>query len=136
MTHLPVIIRHAKTVSGRSRGKRIGIPTINVDPASAPKELTQGIYACFILIDGNKYKGAMHFGPRPVFQDCETLEVHVLDETIETLPQNVDIEVIGRIRNVEDFPDVEALKTAIAQDIAAVRAMLSLHEETSEKHRS
>ncbi len=131
-----VIIQSAPVVSGAGRGRRIGIPTINVEPASAPKELTHGIYACFIFIDGKKYKGAMHFGPRPVFRDTETLEVHVLDATIETLPKTVDIEIAGRIRDIADFQSVEALQKAIAADIKTTRAMLNTHEEASEKHRS
>ncbi len=127
-------ITAAKVVSGSARGRRIGTPTINIDPAQAPKELRHGIYACRISIAGKRYMGAMHYGLRPVFKDTETLEVHVLDATIERAPETVNIEIVGKIRNVKDFPGPEQLKEAIGQDIEAVRAMLRSHEEISPKH--
>ncbi len=78
----------------------------------------------------------MHYGLRPVFKDTGTLEVHVLDAAIEELPATADIDIVGRIRDVQDFPSTETLQSAIAADILAVRAMLDAHEKASEKHRS
>ncbi len=120
-----IVISKATIVSGAGRGRRIGIPTLNIELSSAPKELTQGIYACWIILDGTRYKGAMHFGPRPVFKDSETLEVHVIDEAIAETPKTTDVEIVARIRGVENFPSVEALIEAIQSDIDASRAILS-----------
>ena len=119
-----ILIAGAAVVSGSARGRRIGIPTLNIELSSAPKELSHGIYACFISLGGKKYRGAMHYGPRPVFKDTETFEVHVLDAVIDEPPSTIDLEVIAKIRDVKDFPSTEALKEAIAADIAATRAML------------
>ncbi len=102
----------------------MGIPTLNIALTSAPKTLAHGIYACLISFGGKTYQGAMHFGPRPVFKDTDALEVHVLDSIIDQPPVSVDLDIIGKIREVKDFPNAEALKEAIAQDIAAARAML------------
>lgn len=120
-----------RVILGRSRGKRIGIPTINLDPSQAPKNLQHGIYACYIRIAGKRYRGAMHYGLRPVFDDTKTLEVHVLDEDIDGVPETVDLMIVGRIRDVLDFPDTEGLLQAINDDILQTRAMLAMYEETS-----
>lgn len=120
----PLSIKNAAVVGGRGRGKTIGIPTINIDPANAPEELKCGIYACFVTINGTKFKGAMHYGPRPVFKDTETLEIHILDAAPADIPATVDIDIIGRIRDVEDFATPEALTERIQGDIAEARAML------------
>ncbi len=120
----PVQIKHAKTVSGRSRGTRLGFPTINIDLVSAPQELAHGIYACWIFLNDQKYMGAMHYGDRPVFQDTKTFEVHVIDGEIRNFPEEVDVDVIARLREVLHFETTEALQEAIATDILNVRAIL------------
>ena len=124
MTFAPLYIKAARVISGSARGRTIGIPTLNIELSSAPEELERGIYACFITFGGKKFKGAMHYGQRPVFRDSDSLEVHVLDAVIDTAPRIVDIEIVSRIRDVQNFPDVETLKKAIATDIAATRAIL------------
>lgn len=120
----PFFLKNLSTISGRSRGRQIGVPTINLDPSSVPKELSYGIYACHITIDGRTFQGAMHYGPRPVFNDDIALEVHVLDQLIAEFPKTVDLEIVSKIRDVQNFESVPALQDAIAADIAAVRAIL------------
>ena len=132
MLHPSIKITHASVVSGSARGRSIGVPTLNIALSSAPEELTSGIYACLILFDGKTYKGAMHFGPRPVFRDTETFEIHVLDAVIDAPPTTVDLEIIARIRDIENFPNVEALKKAIEGDISSTRAILDKYENTPE----
>ncbi len=120
-----ILIKNAFVVHGSGRGKGLGIPTINIEPSAIPKELEHGIYACWIKFSGKQFQGAVHYGPRPVFKDCETFEVHVLDATIDSSPLTVDIDIIGKIREIKDFPSVKALKEAIAADIAIIRSVLS-----------
>ncbi len=74
----------------------------------------------------------MHFGPRPAFRDTLTLEVHVLDASIDQAPISVDLVLVSRIRDVLDFLSVRALKEAIAEDIRMTRAMLKRYEKDSE----
>ena len=69
--------------------------------------------------------GAMHYGPRPVFADSVSFEIHLLDVVPKERPENVDIAIVGKIRDIKHFPSPEALKTAIEHDIREVRAMLS-----------
>ncbi len=116
----------ARTTSGAGRGRKLKVPTINVEIGDAPPVLTHGVYACFVIIDDQRHQGALHFGPRPVFADSESLEVHVLDAIIEVPPAQITIEVVARLRDVQNFPDAAALKQAIASDIAATRGILAL----------
>ncbi len=121
-----VFLRGVQVVPGRGRGRAIGIPTINVSLASVPEHLERGIYACRITIDGTIYPGALHYGPRPAFNDTETMEIHVIDRAIGNVPPAVDLEIVGFIRGVENFPSTEALKEAIGDDIEAARGMLDI----------
>ncbi len=67
----------------------------------------------------------MHFGPRPVFKDSGSFEVHILDAEPKKIPETVDLQIIARIRDVSDFPSPEALVERIQQDIAETRGILS-----------
>ncbi len=114
----------AATVSGAGRGKNIGYPTINVSLRDVPAHVQDGIYACFAAIDGKKYQAAAHYGIRPVFDDDRAFEVHFLDVSLPKFPQRIDVSLVARLRSIEDFPSVGALKAAIAEDIAQTRAIL------------
>jgi riboflavin kinase/FMN adenylyltransferase len=109
------------------RGKGLGTPTVNLASKDVPPGLDEGVYAVFVWIDegGERFSGALHYGARPVFGDPPACEVHVLDTVLEKTPRGVEIEVVERLRDVEYFPSVEALKEAIARDIARARAILS-----------
>ncbi len=119
-----VRIHNAPVISGAGRGKGLGIPTINIDLSSIPKDVAHGIYACWITINGKKYRGAMHYGPRPVFKDSTTFEVHIIDDSISEVPDTVDIEIVEYIRQVQNFPNPEALVKRIQKDIEEARGML------------
>lgn len=120
----PIHFSNMQTIVGRSRGRAIGTPTINLDFSLLPDDFQHGIYACWITLGEKKFAGAMHYGPRPVFQDDVALEVHVLDALIEHVPATVDLEIAERIRDVQNFPSVQALQAAIASDIDAARGIL------------
>lgn len=113
-----------RVIEGSKRGRNIGMPTINVDPSGAPKNLQHGVYACFVILDHTKLMGALHYGLRPVFNDSLSLEVHVLDTVIKTVPPSIKIQIIGRIRDVTHFPSKEQLLLQIQKDITEVRGML------------
>ena len=117
----------ARVVKEAGRGKKIKVPTVNVDPSSA-HGLTEGIYVCRVII-GKPYWGVLHFGPRPVFgEEDRSLEAHLFEfnEMIGDLKQ-ADIEIYDFIRKVANFKDKNALVAQINKDISyARRKILSL----------
>lgn len=125
-TDLPVTFV-AKTESGRGRGKKIDVPTINLALVDVHPALEDGIYACFVMIGGERMQGAMHLGPRPAFKDTKTCEVHLLDRTIEQAPDQLKVDVIHYLRPVLDFPSSEALVAQITKDVTEARAILNAH---------
>ena len=66
----------------------------------------------------------LHYGPRPVFDDDVACEVHVLDQNLKQTPESVNVEVIQKLRNVQDFDSEDDLKAKIAEDIAQARDIL------------
>ena len=72
----------------------------------------------------------MHFGPRPVFQDSASCEIHIIDAAILNPPTHVEIEVIMKLRDVQDFPGPEALVEQMRTDIVDARAILSVSDSS------
>lgn len=121
----PVTIREARTVTGAGLGKTISVPTININLSDAPPSLKHGIYACTAVIDGRTYKGALHFGPRPAVKKGIAMEVHLIDTTLSVFPSGITLNIVGKIRDVRDFPSLQAMRQRIAEDMEMARGMLS-----------
>ncbi len=117
----------ATPVSGAGRGKKMNVPTINLDTGSVPGQLSFGVYACLVsLDDGSTWlQSAVHYGPRPVFEDSVSCEVHLLDISPASPPPLVQVRVIAKLRDVQNFSGPQALKDAIAHDIRQTRAILN-----------
>jgi riboflavin kinase/FMN adenylyltransferase len=114
---------------------------MNLDLADIPREMEEGIYACWVRYDlratsdeetkphearSPTLAAVLHYGPRPVFKDVPACEVHVLDVAPTDVPKTLTVTLVSYIRAIRDFPSVEALKEEIARDIAATRAILGI----------
>lgn len=125
--HIPFSLK-ARTVRGAGRGKGLGTPTINLELEDIPASLQEGIYACIVTLEERRVQAAMHYGPRPVFKDTTSCEVHLLDTKIENAPESLEVEIVAYLREVRDFPSVEDLRKQIDEDIVKTRAILDDHE--------
>ena len=116
------MIYEATVITGKGRGKVLGFPTLNL-AIPANFEAREGIYVCNILIGKTTYKGALHWGPIPVFNDSKkSLEIFVLDwDGAEKLEQ-VSFELLKYLRQVQNFGSIYDLSAQIAQDVQKIRA--------------
>lgn len=124
--HLPTFT--ARVIPGVQRGRKLGTPTFNFHLEDVPSTLAYGIYACFVHLDDevNPLPAVMHYGPRPVFKDTVSCEVHVIDELIDRSPKRLTVTVVDQIREVMDFPLTEVLLAQMQSDIAIARNILGL----------
>jgi len=117
-------------IKGKGRGKPMGFPTINL---KIPEnfELKDGIYAAKVVIENKIFKGALHFGPVPTFEEQEkSLEVYLIEVSNETLISyglgNLDekiikIEIIKYLREIIRFKQVEELVKQIGEDVKNIK---------------
>ncbi len=110
------------------RGKEIGFPTINMQ-VPIDFDMEPGVYASWVTIDNRVYKGALHYGPIPTFnQNNNSLEVHLIDISDENVPdsfgKDIEIDIVEYIRDVKKFFEVGDLNEAIARDIERVKIIL------------
>lgn len=114
----------ARVVRGEGRGKGLGTPTINLAIESIPKNIVHGIYAGWVTIDNQKFPAAMHYGPKPFYKEDVSFEVHAIDTALGEIPENVDIALVKKLRDIQNFSSEAALKRQMQMDIAEARRFL------------
>ncbi|MDD2271464.1 MAG: bifunctional riboflavin kinase/FAD synthetase [Desulfuromonadaceae bacterium] len=111
-------------VHGREIGQTLGFPTANI---STSNELLppDGVYAVMAEVDGQIVKGACNIGFNPTFGgETRTIEVFLLDYSGLIYDHGIEVHFVQRLRSVQKFPDVAALKSAISRDVANARIIL------------
>jgi len=122
----PYVLR-GRVVQGEGRGRRIGIPTANLEEID-PEKLVPlaGVYAVHAVLGQVRHPGVLHLGPRPTFQDAPpSIEVHILDFDEDLYGLEISIEFCGRLRGILAFGSVPELIEAIRGDIAAARRLFA-----------
>lgn len=120
----PVIIR-GKVVEGFKRGRQIGFPTANIQLAGESQIPPEGVYAVYIVLDGNKYKAMLNIGKNPTFGNQEqSVEAHIFDFNSDIYGKTLDCWFIERIRDEKKFNGIEELKKQLALDAIEVQKIL------------
>lgn len=105
---------------GIGRGGQLGFPTANIRLAPGSERPADGVYACWVKLDGDKrhYRGALHSGPRPTFAEAQpTVEIHLLHfPPRELYGRNVRFRCVKYLRAVLTFAAVADLAAAMAHD--------------------
>jgi len=121
-------------IKGKGRGKGLGFPTINLQ---LPQHfsLQDGIYAVWVTIGGQTYKGALHHGPIPVFKEQEkSLEVYLLNISEHEMPvtgqEPITIDVVKKIRNIRNFDTPKLMSKQIALDVEEINTTLIPPDES------
>jgi riboflavin kinase / FMN adenylyltransferase len=114
-------------VHGDGRGRKINIPTANIDYPKEKVIPANGVYATWTWVDGKRYPAASNIGINPTFtpdKQTPNVEAHLLDFDRELYGQEVKLEFVERLRDELKFDSVEALLEKIREDIAQTREIL------------
>lgn len=122
MGHPYVISGHV--VHGNKHGRLLGYPTINL-PQKA-NIAVHGIYAVKVNLDGKVYNGVANIGKRPALNPVNypLLEVYLFDYYHECYGKLVNVTFISKIREEQNFPNIDALKTQIGEDAITAQRLL------------
>ena len=126
-------------VVGAQRGRTIGFPTANLSeiPVLVPGP---GVYAGQVQW-GNlpnaeqrllqSHACAVHIGPNPTFAESENkVEVHLIDYAGASLyGQQLQVAILEKVRDVRKFNSMDELRSQIAHDVAACRAVIVGRED-------
>ena len=110
---------YGTVVHGNHLGYTLGYPTINQMIPEQKLIPSYGVYASRVLIDGYYYKGISNLGKKPTIQGKHQvgLETHILGYDGNLYDRDIQTELLYFIRSEEKFPDIEALKEQIKNDI-------------------
>ncbi len=115
-----------KVETGDKIGRTIGIPTANL---SVSKDLIipgDGIYAVKVNVNNQMYKGALSIGNRPVIKtdDSRKIEVYIIDFNKNIYGELIEISIISKIRNQENYDSLDELRFQIDKDIIQITNIL------------
>lgn len=114
-----------EVIGGDRRGHGLGFPTANI---AVPDgfALKHGIYAVRVRTGQGKYDGASYLGTRPSFDNgAPVIETFLFDFHGDLYGQEIEIEVIGFLRDDETFNSADALIEQMQIDCQKARVLLS-----------
>jgi len=117
----------ARVMPGAGRGRSIGVPTINLEGPPPEKALPpDGVYAALVEWGGGTAGAMLNQGPRPTVGDVRrSLEAHLFGVEQNLYGRMVRIEWVERLRDVQRFPSLDALRAQLAQDREAALRILA-----------
>ncbi len=92
-------------------------------------ELEYGVYAVWVKLDDLSFRGAMHWGPIPTFDDEHpSLEVFLLgldgQDLSNTDTSYIEIDVVEKLRSIIKFSSVVELTMQMEKDVTDARRIL------------
>ncbi len=112
-----------KVIHGLGNGKKVGMPTANIDFKSIDEKIEYGVYAAIIYLDNKKYLGVCNVGSRPTVDNKKTIEVNILDFNQDIYNQEIEIDLIEKIRDIKKFNNLDEVKQQVDKDIKKVRKL-------------
>ena len=109
---------------GRQLGRRIGIPTINIIPASDKLLPPYGVYYSLVEMDGKFYRGMTNIGVKPTVAEGDkvTVETFLYDFTGNVYERNAQVYLCSFRRKERKFSGIDELRATMQADIEAGRA--------------
>ena len=111
-------------VKGLQNGRKMGIPTANVDydiNMALPKA---GVYAGITYVSGKRLKSVINVGKNPTFgAEKLTVESHILDFDEDIYGEYIRVSFAKRLRGDIKFNSMEELKNQIQNDIEVTSKM-------------
>ncbi len=100
-----------KVVSGDGRGRKLGVPTYNMNFPPEKIRPPLGVYAAYLWMGGVRYDAVTSIGCRPTFYDHGNVvvETFVLGEPVDPGDENVKVEFIEYLRPEYKFDSAEEI---------------------------
>ncbi|MBT2503288.1 bifunctional riboflavin kinase/FAD synthetase [Curtobacterium sp. ISL-83] len=115
-------------VRGNQRGRAMGYPTANLDPACEGFVPADGVYAARVLHEGTIYPAAVSVGNNPTFDGVpeKQIEAHLLDVDIDLYGDTISVLFVSYVRGMVKFSSMDELATQMRQDDLDIRLLLGM----------
>ncbi len=115
---------HGSVRLGHRIGRKLGFPTINIQPLDANKLIPSiGVYICEVLVNGKKFVGVTNIGYSPTLKTTciKEIETHILDFDDDLYHKDVEICFNKKLREEMHFKNKNDLIEAIGKDVQQTR---------------
>ena len=111
---------------GRGEGTDFGFATANLEVEPLLLAIGEGVYACYVVVEGARYKAAVNVGVPATFADRSTanIEVHLLDFDRDIYGDAIEVEFVEWLRPMRVFDSLDELIATVQGNIAWVRENL------------
>jgi riboflavin kinase/FMN adenylyltransferase len=110
-------------VRGDQVGRKLGFPTANVDVTGLALP-PHGVYVAHAVTGGRTLRAAVNIGLRPTLEVASTMprvEAHLLDFDGNLYGQELELALVGRLRDERRFESLDELREQIQRDVAEAR---------------
>ncbi|GAA3637957.1 bifunctional riboflavin kinase/FAD synthetase [Streptomyces fenghuangensis] len=113
-------------VRGAQRGREMGYPTANVETLPHTAIPADGVYAGWLVVEGESMPAAISVGTNPQFEGTErTVEAYAIDRVdLDLYGLHVAVDFLAYIRGQERFDTLEGLLERMAEDVRVAKELL------------
>ena len=113
---------NGRVVHGDHRGRTLGFPTANLQPATHILIPGKGVYAVTVKVGARYYNGLCNIGNNPTFtQGPLRVETHILDFDREIYGKSITVLFIGRLPSEKTFASAQELIVQMNKDLQQAR---------------
>lgn len=117
-----------EVIHGAHLGREIGFPTANFFPPEGLVQLGDGIFVSLVILAGESAaRPAMTYvGTRPTINSgVRQIETHLLDFDGDLYGQTIEVAMLQKIREDQQFSNLDAMIERLAVDETIARAVLA-----------
>ncbi|WP_171170998.1 bifunctional riboflavin kinase/FAD synthetase [Streptomyces sp. I05A-00742] len=117
-------------VRGAQRGRELGFPTANIETLPHTAIPADGVYAGWLVIDGESMPAAISVGTNVQFDATErTVEAYAIDRVdLDLYGLHAAVDFLAYLRGMEKFDTIEALLERMADDVKRARDLVGAHQ--------
>ena len=114
-------------VHGEQRGRELGYPTANLDPDIEGYLPVDGVYATWVIVEGERYGAATSIGNNPTFEGVpmHQVETHLFDQKLDLYDKPIGLQFVEYLRPMNRFDSVESLVAQLHRDDDRIRMILA-----------
>lgn len=108
-----------KVVHGKSMGKKMGMPTVNIIPQEKKLLPPAGVYCSAVKINGELYPSITNIGCKPTIEDNLAIgvETHLYDFDEDIYDEQIEVCLYKFLRPEKKFSSLEELQAQVKNDI-------------------
>jgi len=113
-------------VPGTATGRKLGFPTINIQPHEPEKLVpADGVYTVLLDLNRRRHPAVLNIGHRPTFGgDRRSIEAHIIDRHEPIQSGRAAVHFLDRLRPERRFAGPQELAAQIGADVERARKAL------------